>query len=78
MIDPGLFLFLASVSLTFSPFVADLHHRGEHLRLDLLYKQVTRWALTATVPVLALTGEEPRGGTANGHDACIAPSRVGP
>ena len=25
----SLFLFLTSVSLTFSPFVADLHHRGE-------------------------------------------------
>ncbi len=48
----ALFLFLASVSLTFSPFVADLHHRGEHEQLDSLYKQVTRWALTATVPML--------------------------
>jgi O-antigen/teichoic acid export membrane protein len=48
----ALFLFLASVSLTFSPFVADLHHRGERDRLDALYKQVTRWALTATIPVL--------------------------
>ena len=41
-----------SVSLTFSPFVADLHHRGERERLDDLYKRVTRWALTATIPVL--------------------------
>jgi O-antigen/teichoic acid export membrane protein len=48
----ALFLFLASVSLTFSPFVADLHHRGEREQLDHLYKQVTRWALTATIPVL--------------------------
>jgi O-antigen/teichoic acid export membrane protein len=48
----SLFLFLTSVSLTFSPFVADLHHRGERDRLDSLYKQVTRWALTATIPVL--------------------------
>lgn len=48
----ALFLFLASVSLTFSPFVADLHHRGEREQLDRLYKQVTRWALTATIPVL--------------------------
>ena len=48
----ALFLFLASVSLTFSPFVADLHHRGEHEQLDRLYKQVTRWALAATIPVL--------------------------
>ena len=48
----ALFLFLTSVSLTFSPFVADLHHRGEHEQLDVLYKQVTRWTLAATVPVL--------------------------
>lgn len=48
----SLFLFLTSVSLTFSPFVADLHHRGETERLDRLYKQVTRWTLSATIPVL--------------------------
>ena len=48
----ALFLFLTSVSLTFSPFVADLHHRGERSRLDDLYKQVTRWTLAATIPVL--------------------------
>jgi O-antigen/teichoic acid export membrane protein len=48
----ALFLFLTSVSLTFSPFVADLHHRGERERLDSLYKQVTRWTLGATIPVL--------------------------
>ena len=48
----ALFLFLTSVSLTFSPFVADLHHRGERDRLDGLYKQVTRWTLAATIPVL--------------------------
>jgi len=48
----SLFLFLTSVSLTFSPFVADLHHRGEKDRLDALYKQVTRWSLAATIPVL--------------------------
>jgi O-antigen/teichoic acid export membrane protein len=48
----SLFLFLTSVSLTFSPFVADLHHRGERDRLDALYKSVTRWTLAATIPVL--------------------------
>jgi O-antigen/teichoic acid export membrane protein len=49
-----LFLFLTSLSLMFSPFVADLHHRGEHERLDSLYKSVTRWALAATLPVLTV------------------------
>jgi O-antigen/teichoic acid export membrane protein len=48
----ALFLFLTSVSLTFSPFVADLHHRGERDQLDDLYSQVTRWTLAATIPVL--------------------------
>jgi O-antigen/teichoic acid export membrane protein len=48
----SLFLFLTSVSLTFSPFVADLHHRGEREKLDGLYKMVTRWTLAATIPVL--------------------------
>ena len=48
----SLFLFLTSVSLTLSPFVADLHHRGEREHLNKLYRQVTRWTLAATVPVL--------------------------
>jgi O-antigen/teichoic acid export membrane protein len=51
-VGQALFLFLTSVSLTFSPFVADLHHRGERERLDALYKNVTRWTLAATVPML--------------------------
>ena len=44
------------MSLTFSPFVADLHHRGERERLDGLYKQVTRWTLAATIPILLVLG----------------------
>lgn len=48
----SLFLFLTSLSLMFSPFVADLHHRGEREKLDSLYKSVTRWALGATLPIL--------------------------
>jgi O-antigen/teichoic acid export membrane protein len=60
-VGQALFLFLTSVSLTFSPFVADLHHRGERERLDALYKNVTRWSLAATIPlllVLAILPEE--------------------
>ena len=52
----ALFLFLTSVSLTVSPFVADLHHRGERERLDELFKNVTRWTLAATIPVLLVLG----------------------
>ncbi|MDP9185337.1 MAG: oligosaccharide flippase family protein [Actinomycetota bacterium] len=48
----SLLLFLTSLSLVFSPFVADLHHRGEKEKLDALYKNVTRWGLASTVPVL--------------------------
>ena len=45
-------LFLVSVNLMFGPFIADLHARGERDRLDRLYKLVTRWILTATLPIL--------------------------
>jgi O-antigen/teichoic acid export membrane protein len=48
----SLLLFLTSLSLVFSPFVADLHHRGEHDKLDALYKNVTRWGLAITLPIL--------------------------
>ena len=48
----SLLLFLTSLSLVFSPFVADLHHRGEKEKLDALYKNVTRWGLASTMPVL--------------------------
>jgi O-antigen/teichoic acid export membrane protein len=44
-------LFLTSVNLMFSPFVADLHNRGEIDRLDKLFKTVTRWTLIATLPM---------------------------
>ena len=44
-------LFLTSVSLMFSPFVADLHNRGETERLDKLFKALTRWTIAATMPL---------------------------
>lgn len=47
-----LLLFLTSLNLVFSPFAADLHARGERERLDELFKRSTRWALTATLPLL--------------------------
>jgi O-antigen/teichoic acid export membrane protein len=49
-------LFLTSVSLMFSPYVADLHNRGETERLDRLFKTLTRWTIAATIPLfLVLT-----------------------
>jgi O-antigen/teichoic acid export membrane protein len=49
-----LLLFLTSLSLVFSPFAADLHARGERERLDELFKRSTRWALSATLPLLII------------------------
>ena len=50
----ALVLFLTAVSYMFSPFVADLHERGERDRLDGLFKSITRWTLAGTVPLLLL------------------------
>jgi O-antigen/teichoic acid export membrane protein len=47
-------LFLTAVSYVFSPFVADLHARGERDRLDALFKAITRWTVAGTIPVLML------------------------
>ncbi|MDQ4142556.1 MAG: oligosaccharide flippase family protein [Actinomycetota bacterium] len=54
-----LVLFLTSVSLMFSPFVADLHNRGETERLDKLFKALTRWTLAATMPAFILLAVAP-------------------
>jgi O-antigen/teichoic acid export membrane protein len=48
----SLLLFLTSLSLVFSPFVAALHRRGDREKLDALYKNVTRWGLATTLPIL--------------------------
>ncbi len=47
-------LFLTAVSYVFSPFVADLHTRGERERLDQLFKVITRWTVAGTIPILML------------------------
>lgn len=52
-------LFITSVSLMFSPFVADLHNRGETRRLDGLFKALTRWTIAATIPVLLVLSIAP-------------------
>ena len=53
-VSQALVLFLTAASYMFSPFVADLHERGEHDRLNGLFKSVTRWTLGGTVPLLLL------------------------
>jgi O-antigen/teichoic acid export membrane protein len=52
-------LFLTSVSLMFSPYVADLHNRGETERLDKLFKNLTRWTIAATMPVFLVLAVAP-------------------
>ncbi|MGZ4126018.1 MAG: MATE family efflux transporter [Actinomycetota bacterium] len=47
-------LFLTAVSYVFSPFVADLHARGERERLDQLFKTITRWTVAGTIPIVLL------------------------
>jgi O-antigen/teichoic acid export membrane protein len=47
-------LFLIAVNYVFSPFVADLHARGERDRLDSLYKALTRWVVAGTIPLLLM------------------------
>jgi O-antigen/teichoic acid export membrane protein len=54
-----LLLFIIAVNYMFSPFVADLHARGERDRLDDLYKKLTRWTLAATIPVLVVLAATP-------------------
>jgi O-antigen/teichoic acid export membrane protein len=50
----SLVLFLIAVNYMFSPFVADLHARGERDRLNSLYQALTRWTLAGTIPLLLL------------------------
>jgi O-antigen/teichoic acid export membrane protein len=50
----ALVLFLIAVNYMFSPFVADLHARGERQRLDGLFKALTRWIVAGTLPILLL------------------------
>jgi O-antigen/teichoic acid export membrane protein len=52
-------LFLISVNYVFSPFVADLHARGERDRLDTLFKSLTRWMLAATLPIFIVLAVAP-------------------
>ena len=51
-VSQALVLFLTAVNYMFSPFVADLHARGERDRLNDLYKALSRWTLAGTIPIL--------------------------
>lgn len=52
-------LFLTSVNLMFSPYVADLYAKGEIERLDRLFKTLTRWTIAATLPAFLLLAVAP-------------------
>ena len=53
-ISLAMVLFMTAVAYVFSPFVADLHSRGERERLDALFKTITRWTVAGTIPILLL------------------------
>lgn len=53
-IAQALVLFLIAVNYMFSPFVADLHAKGERDRLDGLFKALTRWVVAGSLPILLL------------------------
>ncbi len=55
----ALVLFLTAVSYMFSPFVADMHERGERDKLNDLFKLVTRLSLAGTIPILLVLAVAP-------------------
>jgi O-antigen/teichoic acid export membrane protein len=73
----ALVLFLTAVSYMFSPFVADLHERGERDRLNALYKDLSRWTVAATIPILIVLAVASQsvlrvfGGTAAGGSTAL-------
>lgn len=46
---------LQSVNQIFSPTIADLHARGEHMLLRRLFQTLTKWILGLTVPLATVT-----------------------
>jgi O-antigen/teichoic acid export membrane protein len=61
-IAQALVLFLIAVNYMFSPFVADLHARGERDRLSGLYKVLTRWTLAGTINAITTVNNGTTGG----------------
>lgn len=46
----GSFIFV-SFNTMFAPMIADLHHQGKHNQLEDLYKIVTKWVVTLSLPI---------------------------
>lgn len=47
-------VFLSALDVIFAPMIANLYARGEHTEMDRLFKTVTRWAFTASMPIFSL------------------------
>jgi len=52
---------LTSFNAVFAPMIADLYHRGEHRRLDELYRTTTRWGLLLCLPLFVVIAVDPAG-----------------
>ena len=50
-----LILFLLSFNFIFAPVISDLYNRKELKKLENMFKTVTRWAFTLTLPVFLIT-----------------------
>ena len=42
---------LISLSTMFAPTIAELHSKGEHIKLGIMYKVVNKWAITLSLPI---------------------------
>lgn len=45
-------IILTAMNVIFTPMISDLYHKGEHKRLEDLYRVSTKWALYISLPVL--------------------------
>jgi O-antigen/teichoic acid export membrane protein len=42
---------LTTMNSIFNPIIADLHHQGEHERLNTMFKILTKWIMTFSLPI---------------------------
>ncbi len=45
---------LAILNTTFAPTIAELHSKGEKQKLEAMFKVVTKWAITFSLPIFAI------------------------
>lgn len=77
-------LFLGGIANIWAPVVTDLYERGEIARLESLYRTITRWVLTFSLPIFAALIVVPRlfvdvvaGGRGHGAASLVAVLAVG-